>query len=91
MSKVKTIENDSLMNVSSNKKPKGKTAKEIIAKHITDKNDVISDEDFKNLYLDLENAEERIEPLPLKENKERPKDEEKDPKINTPWKLIEEQ
>ena len=52
---------------------------------------MISDEDFKNLYLDLENAEERIEPLPINEKKGRPKDEEKDPKINTPWKIIEEQ
>lgn len=68
---------------------KGKTAKQIMNKHIKDKNDVISDEDFKNLDVGTEITNNTShEPLEISEDHERPKDEDKDPKIVTPWDVI---
>lgn len=69
---------------------KGKTTTQIMHKHIQDINDVISDEDFKNLELNLDN------PLPtgtshtpeIENDNDRPKDEDKDHKISTPWDVI---
>lgn len=60
-----------------------------MSKHIQDENDVITDEDFKNLKLDMElPIDEAHQPLTISNNTERPKDEDKDPKILTPWDLI---
>lgn len=69
---------------------KGKTTTQIMHKHIQDINDVISDEDFKNLELNLDN------PLPsgtshtptIEDDNDRPKDEDKDHTISTPWDVI---
>ena len=68
---------------------KGKTAKQVMSKHIQDKNDVISEEDFKNLNIGIETTNDTAhEPLEISEDHERPKDEDKDPKITTPWDVI---
>ena len=69
---------------------KGKTTTQIMHQHIQDINDVISDEDFKNLELNLDN------PFPtgtshtpdIKDDNDRPKDEDKDHTIVTPWDVI---
>ncbi len=67
----------------------GKTTQQIMTKHIQDENDVISDEDFKNLKLDLELPTDKAhQPLEISNDTERPKDEDKDPKVMTPWDLI---
>ena len=69
----------------------GKTAKQIMNKHIRDKNDVITDEDFKNLNIDQQIPEDMAhQPLQLSGNKKRPKDEDKDPETVTPWDVISE-
>jgi hypothetical protein len=58
-------------------------------KHIQDENDVITDEDFKNLNIDLEISKDTAhQPLEIPDDTERPKDEDKDPKILTPWDVI---
>ncbi len=68
-----------------------KTPKQIVDKHIKDKNDVITEEDFKNVQLDLGvNSETTHEPLDLPDNSERPKDEGKDHNKVTPWDVISE-
>lgn len=67
---------------------KGKTAKQVMSKHIQDKNDVITEEDFKNLNIGAEITNDRHEPLEISEDHDRPKDEDKDPKIVTPWDVI---
>ncbi len=72
------------------KKGKGKTAKELMKKHISDKNDVISEEDFKNLEVDLDAVDETSHTPEIDEGRERPKDEDKDPKNITPWSVISE-
>lgn len=67
----------------------GKTAKQVMNKHIKDKNDVISEEDFKNLNVGTEIINDSThEPLEISNDPERPKDEDKDPKIVTPWDVI---
>jgi hypothetical protein len=64
----------------------GKTTKQMMSKHIRDENDVITDEDFKNLNIDLEISKDTAhQPLEISDDIERPKDEDKDPKIVTPW------
>ena len=72
---------------------KGKKAKDIMAKHISDKNDVISEEDFKNLDVNADTSDESFVPVELNEkgkDSNRPKDEDKDPKMVTPWDTISE-
>lgn len=68
---------------------KGKTTQQIMNKHIQDEHDVITDEDFKNLRLDMElPSDQAHQPLEISNDPERPKDEDKDPKYLTPWDLI---
>ncbi len=68
---------------------KGKTTRQIMTRHIQDKNDVITDEDFKNLNIDLEISKDTAhQPLEITDDAQRPKDEDKDPKILTPWDVI---
>ena len=74
---------------SSNKGPRKKTTRDIIKRHLSNKHDKITDEDFKNLSLEHPN-DKAHEPLPIKEGKERPKDVEKDNTIATPWDVINE-
>jgi len=70
---------------------KGKTAKEIVKRHLSDKNDKITEEDMKNVRIDLSIPRDKAhKPLPIKEGKERPKDSEKDNTILTPWDVVSE-
>ena len=67
----------------------GKTPKQIMDKHLQDKNHVISEEDFKNLDISVEVSNDSShEPLQISGGKGRPKDEDKDPDIVTPWDVI---
>ena len=71
--------------------PKGKTAKEIVKRHLSDKNDKITEDDLKHLRIDLSLPKDKAHrPLKIKKGKERPKDEEKDKTILTPWDVINE-
>ena len=75
----------------SKRKKHGKTAKEIVKRHLSDKNDKITKEDFETLKIDLSLPKGRgNEPLPIKPGKERPKDEDKDSTVTTPWDVISE-
>jgi hypothetical protein len=70
---------------------KGKTPKQVVRKHIRDKNDVITEEDFKNLDISVNVSNDTAtEVLEIPDDKKRPKDEDKDPKIVTPWDVISE-
>ena len=87
MSKLKTAAKNNIPPTGTKKVAKGKTPREMMNKHIQDKNDVISEEDFKNLDLDLEDQIKQ-DPLLIKDHTQRPKDEDKDPKELTPWDVI---
>ena len=77
-------------NRSKRNKP-GKTAKEIVKRHLSNENDKITKEDFETLKIDLSMPKGRAnEPLPIKPGTERPKDEDKDPTVTTPWDVISE-
>ena len=70
---------------------KGKTAKEIVKRHLSDKNDKITEDDMKHVRIDLSVPKDRAhKPLPIKKDKERPKDSEKDNTTLTPWDVISE-
>ena len=82
-------------NAENNKRSKrnnpGKTAKEIVKRHLSDENDKITKEDFETLKIDLSLPKDRAsEPLPIKPGKERPKDADKDNTVTTPWDVISE-
>lgn len=70
------------------------TPGERVRQHIQDKNDVITDEDIKNLNTETgtpsNNNEPGNEPLDIKEDKNRPKDEDKDHRYVTPWDVLDE-
>jgi len=75
----------------SKKKANGKTANEIVKRHLSDKDDKITNEDFENLKIDLSLPKDKAhQPLPIKNDKERPKDSDKDNTITTPWDVISE-
>ena len=60
-------------------------------RHMSNEKDVITDEDLKNLDLDTSlQSDVAHEPLELKENPNRPKDESKDHHIKTPWDVLDE-
>jgi len=72
-------------------KTHGKTAKEIVKRHLSNKDDKITNEDLENLKIDLSLPKDKAhEPLPIKNDKERPKDADKDNTITTPWDVISE-
>jgi len=78
-------------NNKSKRNKKGKTAKEIVKRHLSDENDKITREDFETLRIDLSLPKGKAnEPLPIKPGKERPKDEDKDNTVSTPWDVISE-
>ena len=69
----------------------GKTANEIVKRHLNDQDDKITKEDLENLRIDLSLPKDKAhEPLPIKDDKERPKDADKDNTITTPWDVISE-
>ncbi len=68
-----------------------KTAREVVNRHLSNENDKITEDDFKNLKIDLSLPKDKAHaPLPIKEGKERPKDGDKDNTITTPWDVISE-
>lgn len=69
-------------------KKKGKTPKELMRKHISNKEDIITHEEFANMEIGIAMELSDEKPLDLPENKDRPKDEDKDPGILTPWDVI---
>ena len=76
---------------SGSKKSRKKTTSEIVKRHLSDKNDKITDKDFLDLHIDTSiPGDEAHEPLPVEEKKERPKDAEKDNETTTPWDVISE-
>ena len=78
-------------NNKSKQNKRGKTAKGIVKRHLSDENDKITKEDFETLKIDLTLPKGRAnEPLSIKPGKERPKDEEKDNTTTTPWDVISE-
>lgn len=78
-------------NNKSKQNKKGKTAKEIVKRHLSDENDKITQEDFETLKIDLSLPKGKAnEPLPIKRGKKRPKDADKDNTVSTPWDVISE-
>ena len=82
-------------NTENNNNPKrkanSKTADEIVKRHLNDKDDKITKEDFENLHMDLSLPKDKAhKPLPIKKDKERPKDADKDNTMTTPWDVISE-
>jgi hypothetical protein len=83
------IEKKSVEEIPQKSRKVGKTAKQIMSKHIKDKDDVITEEDFKNLNIELElPKDEAHQSIPIDDNTKRPKDEDKDPVVATPWDII---
>lgn len=73
------------------RKANSKTANEIVKRHLSDEDDKITKEDFENLHIDLSLPKDKAhEPLPIKNDKERPKDADKDNTMTTPWDVISE-
>ncbi len=71
------------------KQKKTKSVKALRDKHLKDKDHVITDEEMKDLDLDTghpDTSTAHTPKLPVGTN--RPKDEDKDPKIVTPWDVI---
>lgn len=69
----------------------GHTAKEIVKRHLSDIDDKITDDDLKHVRIDLSIPRDKAhKPLPIKKDKERPKDSEKDNETITPWDVISE-
>ena len=79
--------------VNTGKKPssKGLTAKQIVSRHIQNKNDVITEDDMMNVTIDSSLPKDKAhQPLPITADTERPKDEDKDNRTTTPWDVISE-
>jgi len=69
----------------------GKTTEQIVKRHLNNKDDKITKEDFENLRIDMSLPKGKAhEPLPIEDDKERPKDADKDNTITTPWDVISE-
>jgi hypothetical protein len=67
----------------------GRTPREIMTRHILDKNDVITEDDFIQLNISNDIPNDTVHPmLEIPDDKERPKDEDKDPAIIIPWNII---
>jgi hypothetical protein len=87
---VKPLKNEKTANsVQKKSSPKGQTAKQIVKRHIRDKSDIIKEDDMKNVEIDSSLPTDYAhQPLPITNDDERPKDEDKDHKIETPWNVI---
>ena len=69
----------------------GRTPRQIMTKHILDKNDVITEDDFNNLDISVDiHNDTSHQLLVIRDDKDRPKDEDKDPAIIIPWDIISE-
>ncbi|MEO5948460.1 MAG: hypothetical protein ABIP79_16705 [Chitinophagaceae bacterium] len=88
--KSKTLETakDTKDNILPQKATKGKTASQLMHKHISDEKDVITDEDFKNMDInpDIDTGTSHTPEIP--DDNDRPKDMDKDHAIVTPWDVI---
>lgn len=70
---------------------KGKTPKQLMTRQVHDEKAVITDEEFKEVNLDITaNADTAHEPLVIKDDPDRPKDEGKDHPVVTPWDVLKE-
>lgn len=69
-------------------KSEGESSQEIMTRHLLNKDDVITDEDFRNLKIEVEALPEEINSRDFLNDKDRPKDEDKDPENLTPWDVI---
>jgi len=71
------------------KTKKGKTPKELMDKHLKNKDDKITEEEFRDMEVgvDVDTTGEQQE-LIIPDKKDRPKDEDKDPVTNTPWDIL---
>ena len=75
----------------SEKRSKGKTVKQLRDLHLKNKSHVITTEEIKNLDLELNKPDESTSHTPdIPNDSERPKDEDKDPKMITPWDVMKE-
>ena len=82
----KTVENKQ-----QNPSSKGLTAKQIVKRHMRNKNAIITEDDMKNVKIDSSLPPDKAhEPLPIPSETERPKDADKDNKMETPWDIINE-
>ena len=73
------------------KEKAGITTKDLMTRQIHDQKAVITDEEFKQLDIEVDvNAETAHKPLDIPNDPERPKDEEKDHPIITPWDVLKE-
>ncbi|HEX7844811.1 MAG TPA: hypothetical protein VF476_03360 [Chitinophagaceae bacterium] len=69
---------------------KSSSVKALRDKHLKDKDHIITDEDLKSLDVNTTREDTETSHVPdLPEDKDRPKDEDKDPKRVTPWDVIE--
>ena len=83
---IKTVEN-----IRQNSFSKDLTARQIVNRHIQGKNDIITEDDMRNVKIDLSLPKDKAhQPLPISVDTERPKDADKDNKITTPWDIINE-
>lgn len=91
-----TLDNSGKLNQNGDKIPqktakKVQTARELIANHITNKDHVITDEEFESINTDIAlEPDATAEALEIENTKERPKDESKDHPVTTPWDVLNE-
>jgi hypothetical protein len=68
-----------------------KTASQLVDTHMKDPNHVITDEDLKSVTIDTTLPQDGAhQPLEIKPDDERPKDEDKDHRFKTPWDVLDE-
>ena len=68
---------------------KDKSAKELVDKHMSDEDHIISEEDLKNVTIDTTTEGETAhKPLDIPADDDRPKDEDKDHRFKTPWDVL---
>ena len=71
------------------KKNKGDSAKDLVDKHMSNEDHIITDEDLKNVTIDTTiEGETAHKPLDISSDDERPKDEDKDHRFKTPWDVL---
>ena len=67
----------------------GLTTKQIVNRHIQNKNDKITEDDMMNVKIDSSlPIDSSVQPLPVSVDNERSKDEDKDNRITIPWDVI---
>lgn len=69
-------------------KKKGLTIKELRDLHMKDQHHIVTDEEINDLDMHAATGTGTSHTPNIPDDKERPKDEDKDPEIMTPWDLI---